>query len=39
MVLMAPPLTITAEQVDDLLRILDLAIGEVEEALEVSWNG
>jgi adenosylmethionine-8-amino-7-oxononanoate aminotransferase len=35
MVLMAPPLTITAREMDDLLDILDLAIGEVEESLEV----
>jgi adenosylmethionine-8-amino-7-oxononanoate aminotransferase len=33
MVLMAPPLTITAREMDDLLTILDLAIGEVEEEL------
>jgi adenosylmethionine-8-amino-7-oxononanoate aminotransferase len=33
MVLMAPPLTITAQEMDDLLTILDLAIGEVEEAI------
>jgi adenosylmethionine-8-amino-7-oxononanoate aminotransferase len=33
MVLMAPPLTITAQELDELLDILDLAIGEVEEAL------
>jgi adenosylmethionine-8-amino-7-oxononanoate aminotransferase len=33
MVLMAPPLTITSEEMDDLLTILDLAIGEVEEEL------
>jgi adenosylmethionine-8-amino-7-oxononanoate aminotransferase len=33
MVLMAPPLTITAQEMDDLLTILDLAIGEVEEEL------
>jgi adenosylmethionine-8-amino-7-oxononanoate aminotransferase len=35
MVLMAPPLTITAEELEELLGILDLAIGEVEETLEV----
>jgi adenosylmethionine-8-amino-7-oxononanoate aminotransferase len=35
MVLMAPPLVITSEQMGDLLGILDLAIGEVEEALSV----
>ena len=35
MVLMAPPLTITAEQMTELLDILDLAIGEVEDTLEV----
>jgi adenosylmethionine-8-amino-7-oxononanoate aminotransferase len=34
MVLMAPPLTITAREMDDLLTILDLAIGEVEEELK-----
>jgi len=33
MVLMAPPLTITAAEMDELLKILDLAIGEVEERL------
>jgi len=33
MVLMAPPLTITAQEMDDLLTILDLAIGEVEETV------
>jgi adenosylmethionine-8-amino-7-oxononanoate aminotransferase len=33
MVLMAPPLTITAQEMDELLKILDLAIGEVEEEL------
>jgi adenosylmethionine-8-amino-7-oxononanoate aminotransferase len=33
MVLMAPPLTITAQEMDDLLTILDLAIGEVEETI------
>jgi adenosylmethionine-8-amino-7-oxononanoate aminotransferase len=33
MVLMAPPLTITAQEMDDLLNILDLAIGEVEETI------
>ena len=33
MALMAPPLTITAREMDDLLTILDLAIGEVEETV------
>ena len=33
MVLMAPPLVITREQVDELLNILDEAMGEVEEIL------
>jgi len=33
MVLMAPPLTITAPEMNELLKILDLAIGEVEEEL------
>ncbi len=35
MVLMAPPLTINEQEMGDLLQILDLAIGEVEEELEV----
>jgi adenosylmethionine-8-amino-7-oxononanoate aminotransferase len=34
MILMAPPLTITAQEMDELLAILDLAIGEVEETIE-----
>jgi adenosylmethionine-8-amino-7-oxononanoate aminotransferase len=35
MILMAPPLVTTEAQIDDILTILDLAIGEVEETLEV----
>jgi adenosylmethionine-8-amino-7-oxononanoate aminotransferase len=34
MVLMAPPLTIAADEMDELLKRLDLAIGEVEETLD-----
>jgi adenosylmethionine-8-amino-7-oxononanoate aminotransferase len=33
MVLMAPPLTITAREMDEVLDILDLSIGEVEETV------
>jgi adenosylmethionine-8-amino-7-oxononanoate aminotransferase len=36
MVLMAPPLIITAAEMDELLRILDVSIGEVEAALGVT---
>jgi adenosylmethionine-8-amino-7-oxononanoate aminotransferase len=35
MVLMAPPMVITKDEMDNVLGILDLAIGEVEETLEV----
>jgi adenosylmethionine-8-amino-7-oxononanoate aminotransferase len=35
MILMAPPLVTDAVQMDEILNLLDLAIGEVEEALEV----
>ena len=35
MTLMAPPLIITTDQMDDLLNILDESIGEVEQRLEV----
>jgi adenosylmethionine-8-amino-7-oxononanoate aminotransferase len=35
MVLMAPPLVINAEQMDELLDILDQAVGDVEAELEI----
>lgn len=37
MTLLAPPLVINAPQMDELLRILDQAIDEVEEALHGNW--
>jgi adenosylmethionine-8-amino-7-oxononanoate aminotransferase len=35
MVLMAPPLIITASQVDDILEILDASLAEIEDNLGV----
>ena len=35
MMLLAPPLTITEGEMAEVLAILDLAVGEVEEAIEV----
>jgi adenosylmethionine-8-amino-7-oxononanoate aminotransferase len=35
MLLLAPPLVITAREMDEVLNLLDLAVGEVEDALEI----
>jgi adenosylmethionine-8-amino-7-oxononanoate aminotransferase len=39
MVLMAPPLTITEREMKELLDILDLAVGDVEQALAAKGHG